>query len=271
MAETVLITGASGGLGLEFARIFASRGCDLILAARSLDKLQAIAAQLSAKYPAKGRDGAAENRSIHVDVIQADLSLESGARQLYDAVKALGRPVDQFVNNAGAGKAATTVDIDPDELLGLIHLDVTSHAMLCRYIGADMVRQGHGKILNVSSTTAFFPDPFFNIYGPSKAFVMSLTEAMRGELRGTGVTVTALCPGPVRTGWAERAGKAYPAMAADPAKVAMTGYRAMQAGRLYVIPGLGTAVGTHLLSLLPRPLRVQIGAWWQRAMIRKGK
>ena len=288
MAETVLITGASGGLGLEFARIFASRGYNLILAARSLDKLQAIAAELSGDgaSPRGGSasadgalpgDGSASGdtvslgvKSIHVDIIQTDLSQERGAEKLYAEVKALGRPVDQFVNNAGAGKAASTVDIDPDELRSLIHLDVTSYAMLCRLIGADMVRQGHGKILNVSSTTAFFPDPYFNIYGPSKAFVMSLTEAMRGELRGTGVSVTALCPGPVRTGWAERAGKAYPAMAADPAKVAMTGFRAMQAGRLYTIPGVGTSVGTHLLGLLPRTLRVMIGAWWQSAMIRKG-
>ena len=163
------------------------------------------------------------------------------------------------------------MDIDPAALKALLHLDVTSYAMLCRLIGADMVRQGHGKILNVSSTTAFFPDPHFNIYGPSKAFVMSLTEAMKGELRGTGVSVTALCPGPVRTNWAVNAGKSYPAIAADPAKVAMAGYRAMQAGRLYVIPGIGTAVGTFFLTLLPRSLRVAVGAWWQDRMIRKGK
>ena len=98
MAETVLITGASGGLGLEFARIFASRGCNLILAARSLDKLQAIAAELSG------------NKSIRVDVIRTDLSQERGAEKLYAEVKAMGHSVDQFVNNAGAGKAASTVD-----------------------------------------------------------------------------------------------------------------------------------------------------------------
>lgn len=260
MSETVLITGASSGLGLEFARIFASKGYDLILTARSLDKLREIAAQLSAQ---------AKNTSIHIDVIRADLSLENGAEDLYAAVKALGKPVDQFVNNAGAGKAVNTVDIDPAVLKGLLHLDVTSYAMLCRLIGADMVRQGHGRILNVSSTTAFFPDPYFNIYGPSKAFVLSLTECMKGELKGTGVSVTALCPGPVRTNWAVNAGKAYPAMAADPAKVAMTGFRAMQAGRLCVIPGIGTAAGTFFLTMLPRRLRVSVGAWWQKAMIRK--
>ena len=259
MADTVLITGASSGLGLEFARIFASRGCDLILTARSEEKLREIASEL------------AIDRSIHIDVICADLSTDDGAQQLYEDVMALGRTVDQFVNNAGAGKAADTVDIDPAALKALLHLDVTSYAMLCRLIGADMVRQGHGKILNVSSTTAFFPDPHFNIYGPSKAFVLSLTEAMKGELRGTGVSVTALCPGPVRTNWAVNAGKSYPAIAADPAKVAMAGYRAMQAGRLYVIPGIGTAVGTFFLTLLPRSLRVMVGAWWQDRMIRKGK
>ena len=255
--KTVLITGASSGLGLEFARNFASRGFDLILAARSEDKLKGIAS------------GLIEKHSVHVDVIRADLSTQDGAEELYAAVKALGRPVTHFVNNAGAGKAVNTVDINPPVLKELLNLDVTSYAMLCRLIGADMVAQGYGKILNVSSTTAFFPDPYFNIYGPSKAFVMSLTEAMRGELQGTGVTVTALCPGPVRTNWAVNAGKAYPAMAADPAKVAMSGFRAMQAGRLYVIPGIGTAVGTFFLTLLPRSLRVAIGAWWQKAMINK--
>ncbi len=257
MSQTVLITGASSGLGLEFSRIFASKGFDLILASRSIDKLREIAGTLSARY------------SIHIDVIRADLSVESGAEDLYAAVKALSRPVDQFVNNAGAGKAARTVDLDPKTMRELLNLDVTSYALLCRLIGADMVRQGHGKILNVSSTTAFMPDPFFNVYGPSKAFVLSLTEAMRGELKGTGVSVTALCPGPVRTNWAVNAGKAYPAGAADPAKVAMTGFRAMQSGRLYIIPGVGTALGTFFLTLLPRSAKVAIGAWWQQLMIRK--
>lgn len=257
MSQTVLITGASSGLGLEFAKIFASNGFDLILTSRSVDKLNALAASLSARYP------------VHIDVIGADLSTQTGAQELFEEITALGRPVDQFVNNAGAGKAACTVDLDVDTMKKLLNLDVTSYAILCRLIGADMVRRGHGKILNVSSTTAFFPDPYFNVYGPSKAFVLSLTEAMRGELKNTGVSVTALCPGPVRTNWAVNAGKAYPAMAADPAKVALSGFHAMQAGRLYIIPGAGTALGTHLLTLLPRSLRIAVASWWQQRMIRK--
>lgn len=257
MSQTVLITGASSGIGLEFAKLFASKGFDLIIASRSIDRLNSIAVSLSKRH------------SIHVDAIRSDLSAEDGAEELYTAVKALGHPVDWFINNAGAGKAARTVDLDVKTMKELLHLDVTSYALLCRLIGADMVRQGHGKILNVSSTTAFVPDPFFNIYGPSKAFVLSLTEAMRGELKGTGVSVTALCPGPVRTNWAPNAGKSYPAFAADPAKVASSGFQAMQAGRLYVIPGAGTAFGTFFLTLIPRSARVTVTSWWQRLMISK--
>ncbi len=257
MSQTVLITGASSGLGLEFAKIFASKGFDLIIASRSVDQLDAIARSLSRRY------------YVHIDVIREDLSTQNGVEALYHAVKALGKRVDQFVNNAGAGKAARTVDIDVPVLKELLNLDVASYAILCRLIGADMVQQGHGKILNVSSTTAFFPDPYFNIYGPSKVFVLSLTEAMRGELKNSGVSVTVLCPGPVRTNWAVNAGKAYPAMAADPRKVALAGYHAMQSGRLYIIPGAGTSIGTHLLTILPRSVRISVASWWQQLMIRK--
>ncbi len=255
MTQTVLITGASSGIGLEFTKLLASKGFDLIITSRSIDRLNSIADSLSERY------------SIRVDVVRSDLSAEHGAEELYAAVKALGHPVNWFINNAGAGKAARTVDLDIKTMKELLHLDVASYALLCRLIGADMVRQGHGKILNVSATTAFVPDPFFNVYGPSKAFVLSLTEAMRGELKGTGVSVTALCPGPVHTNWAPNAGKSYPAFAADPAKVAKAGYQAMQAGRLYVIPGAGTALGTFFLTLIPRPARVAITSWWQRLMI----
>jgi short-subunit dehydrogenase len=143
--------------------------------------------------------------------------------------------------------------------------------MLCRLIGADMERQGYGKILNISSSAALFPDPWFNVYGPSKSFVLALTEAMRGELAGSGVTVTALCPGPIRTGWAENAGKAYPVIAADPRKIARIGYRAMQRGALKVLPTFSTKAGIFFLSLLPDPLKVAVGSCWQRAMIRKEK
>ena len=216
MGQTVLITGASGGLGAEFAGIFAAEGFDLVLTARQTDKMEKLASRLHEKYP-------------------------------------------------------VTIDISPEILNDLINLNMVSVTMLCRLIGADMERQGYGKILNISSSAALFPDPWFNVYGPSKSFVLALTEAMRGELAGSGVTVTALCPGPIRTGWAENAGKAYPVIAADPRKIARIGYRAMQRGALKVLPTFSTKAGIFFLSLLPDPLKVAVGSCWQRAMIRKEK
>ena len=230
MGQTVLITGASGGLGAEFAGIFAAEGFDLVLTARQTDKMEKLASRLHEKYPVK------------ITVLFSDLSRPDG-----------------------------TIDISPEILNDLINLNMVSVTMLCRLIGADMERQGYGKILNISSSAALFPDPWFNVYGPSKSFVLALTEAMRGELAGSGVTVTALCPGPIRTGWAENAGKAYPVIAADPRKIARIGYRAMQRGALKVLPTFSTKAGIFFLSLLPDPLKVAVGSCWQRAMIRKEK
>ena len=259
MGQTVLITGASGGLGAEFAGIFAAEGFDLVLTARQTDKMEKLASRLQEKYPVK------------ITVLFSDLSRPDGAKILYEEISERGIRIDQLVNNAGAGKAGRTIDISPEILNDLINLNMVSVTMLCRLIGADMERQGYGKILNISSSAALFPDPWFNVYGPSKSFVLALTEAMRGELAGSGVTVTALCPGPIRTGWAENAGKAYPVIAADPKKIARIGYRAMQRGALKVLPGFSTKAGIFFLSLLPDPLKVAVGSCWQRAMIRKEK
>lgn len=260
MSETVLITGASGGIGAEFAKIFAQRGFHLVLAARSEDKLKTFCRELEEKY------------GVKAEYIRADLSLEDGADRLWEEVKKRHLVIDQLVNNAGAGKAGRTTDMDPAVMKGLISLNVTSVTTLAALAGREMEKRRKGKILNISSTAAMFPDPYFNVYGPSKAFVLSLTEAMSGELSGSGVTVTALCPGPVRTNWAKNAGKAYPAMAAEPAKIAKAGYEAMQKGRLCVVPTPFTSAGTFLLThFLPRQVRVAAGAWWQKLMIRKGR
>lgn len=288
--ETVLITGGSGGMGAEFAKIFASEGFHVVLAARSEDKMKALAEALNRKYGSAdgisgtevsaqdsgrrmgpdAREGSPED--LLVEYIPADLSRPGGAEALWAEVRRRGLRVDQLVNNAGAGKVGRVVDASPEVMEGLINLNVTSLTVLCRLAGAAMAERGHGKILNISSTAGMFPDPYFNVYGPSKAYALALTEAMKGELKGTGVTVTALCPGPVRTNWAKNAGKAYPAMAADPAKVARVGFEAMQKGKLCVVPGTYTKIGTWFLTrCLPRGVRVAAGAIWQQAMIRKDK
>ncbi len=255
--QTALITGASGGLGLAFAREFASHGFDVVLTARSEDKLHTIAEELQAQY------------QIRATAIPSDLSTPDGARKLYDAVCAVGIRIDQLVNNAGAGKHGETVEMDVQVMTDLIYLNVISVTTLCRLFGADMKRRGYGKILNVASLGAFIPDPFFNVYGPTKAFELFLSEAMYGELKGSGVHVCAICPGPTKTNWAKNAGKADSRMALDPKKVARIGFEGLQKNKLIIIPTATFKAEKAALSLLPPKARVAFIRRWQQNLIRQ--
>jgi len=190
---------------------------------------------------------------------------------IYDEVCEKGITVDQLVNNAGAGKQAAVMEADPQVMRDLIHLDITSLTMLCRLFGHDMKERGAGKILNVSSLGAFIPDPYFNVYGPAKAYELFLTEAMYGELRGTGVTVSALCPGPTKTNWAANAGKADAKIAKDPRMVAEEGFKGMQAGQLIIIPDTDYKALRYIMRPLPAKLQAGIIAEWQKSLIRSGR
>jgi Short-chain dehydrogenases of various substrate specificities len=190
---------------------------------------------------------------------------------IYDEVCEKGIIVDQLVNNAGAGKQAAVMEADPQVMRDLIHLDITSLTMLCRLFGHDMKERGAGKILNVSSLGAFIPDPYFNVYGPAKAYELFLTEAMYGELRGTGVTVSALCPGPTKTNWAANAGKADAKTAKDPKIVAEEGFKGMQAGQLIIIPDADYKALRYIMRPLPAKLQAGIIAEWQKSLIRSGR
>lgn len=255
--QTVLITGASSGIGKEFAEIFAKHGYDLVLTARSEDKLKKIADELALNY------------DVSVTVIPADLSIESEAKRLYEEVKAKGIQIDQLVNNAGAGHAGDVADTDPETMLNLIHLNISSVTTLCHYFAKDMKERGSGKILNVSSLGAFIPDPHFNVYGPSKAYELFLTEAMSGELNGTGVTVSCLCPGPTKTNWAKNAGKSDSKTALYPAEVAKIGFTGMQNGDLVIVPTAVFKAEKTVMSLLPPKVRVSIIDQWQKRLIAK--
>lgn len=256
--HTVLITGASSGIGMEFARVFAERRFDLVLTARSEDKLNKLAIELRNRF------------TVQVTVIPADLSVESEARRLYEEVKSRGIEVEQLVNNAGAGKAGDVVDMDPDTMRDLIHLNVSSVTALCHYFGNDMKKAGRGKILNVSSLGAFIPDPHFNVYGPTKAYELFLTEAMSGELDGTGVTVSCLCPGPTRTNWAKNAGKADSKTALNPKDVARIGFEGMQAGELVIIPAVVFKAERYGVGMLPAKTQVRLIEKWQKKLITNG-
>jgi uncharacterized protein len=248
--RTALVTGASSGIGAEIARCLADRGHHVTLVARSADRLEALAAELSPD----------------ADVLVADLADRAARAALAGRIEANGRVVDVLVNNAGFSTMGPVSASDPEAEMGMIEVDVVAVADLCSRLLPDMVARGRGAVLNVASTAAFQPLPGQAGYGAGKAFVLSYTQSLAGELRGTGVTATALCPGPVHTGFGERAGftkedaeAALPSFmwvsAADVARAAVDG---MDKGRMVVIPGQANRVAAALAQVTPRSLLVPL-------------
>lgn len=229
MPETALITGASSGLGREFARIHAARGGDLILTARRDAQLQALKAELEAAH------------DITVHIITRDLGAPGGADALWQQVEALGIPVDILINNAGFGGHGRFIDRDLARDQAMIELNIKALVTLSHHAARAMATRGHGQILQVSSTAAYLPGPLQATYYATKAFVSSFSMALDQELRASGVTCTALEPGLVETGFVAAADLegtplASPATyAAPPADVARIGYDAMRKGKLRVI------------------------------------
>lgn len=188
---TALITGASNGIGLELARRLAADGHDLILVARSVDKLQALADELSTRH------------GVSADVIGQDLGYEGAAQ---DLMTTLGdRHVDMLINNAGFGEFGTFIDADVKRLNQMVQLNVAAVTSLAHAMGRRMVAQGGGQILNVASIAGFMPGPGAAVYYATKAYVLSFSDALNYELKGHNVHVTTLCPGPTDTGFASAA------------------------------------------------------------------
>ena len=250
--ETVLITGASGGIGEAFARIFASEHYDLILSARRGEPLTRLAAELSKAH------------QVRAEVVPVDLSLPTGSEQLLAALQARSLAVDVLVNNAGFGVFGAFADADLREQLGQIQVNVVALTQLTRELLPAMVRRGRGRILNVASTAAFQPGPLMAIYYATKAYVLSFSEALHNELDGSGVTVTCLCPGPTRTEFMARARMGNPAVLAksrlmmDAGEVARQGFLGLQKGRRLVIPGLLNKAVAHSTRLASRGLSARV-------------
>lgn len=224
MANTALITGASSGIGTEFARYHAEKGGDLIITARRGDALDALKTELEAKH------------GVTVTTVPLDLGAADGAQALYDAVR--DHKIDILINNAGFGGHGLFIDRDLDADLAMIDLNVKALASLCHMIGSDMVKNGGGKILNVSSTASYMAGPLQATYFATKAYVSSFSQALDEELRDKGVTVTALEPGYVETEFAATAdleGTALTKSGATPRSVAEYGYDAMLRGDLRAI------------------------------------
>ena len=241
---TALITGASAGLGLEYAKLFAADGHDVVLVARRRDRLEALATQL----------GQAHGTKAHI--VAADLAGADGPRRVIDELQRMGLEIDFLVNNAGFGTSGVFSEMDLARELEMIQVNVVSLVSLTRALLPRMIARKGGRILNVGSTAGFQPGPFMAVYYASKAFVNSFTEALWYELRGTGVTATVSCPGATATEFAAVAGndrsRLFKMGAASPASVAREGYRAMIAGKPIVVHGIRNKFGVQLLRVSPR-------------------
>jgi short-subunit dehydrogenase len=233
-----LVTGASAGLGVEFARQCRKRGDELVLVARRRDRLEALAAELGSTH-----------------VVAADLAQPGAAGRLLAEVAGLGLEVDTLINNAGFGAAGAFVETAPERLLEMIDLNMRSLTELCRLALPAMLERRRGFVLNVASTAAFQAGPYSAVYYASKAYVLSLSEALHVEAKGQGVHVSALCPGPTATEFFEVAGSPngrLARMATDPKAVVAAGLAGLARNKAIVIPGAANKFGAQASRFLPR-------------------
>ena len=250
-SQTALITGASGGIGVDLAECFAKDGYDIIVTARSEDALKAVAERL------------AKSHGIKATAITNDLGAIGGGLRLAKEIAARGLTVDVVVNNAGLGHAGELASAPLETSLGMIDLNVRALVELTHIYWGGMLKAGRGGVLNVASTAAFQPGPLMAIYYASKAFVLSFSEALWEEARGTGVKVSCLCPGATASGFRDRAGTGKTNLAAvlkvaPSAPVAQEGYLGWQSNRRVVVTGLRNRVGAGLAPLLPRGMLLKM-------------
>ncbi len=248
--ETVLITGASSGIGRELARLFARDGADLVLIARSEDRLRALSGELEAEYGAGAH------------VLPADLSRPASPGEITRALAQQHIQVDVLVNNAGFGAHGPVAGIGAEQQLEMIEVNVAALTRLTAMLLPGMLQRRHGAILNVASTAAFQPGPYEAVYCATKAYVLSFTEALAEEVRGSGVRVCCLAPGATDTGFASRAGalgtRLFRSGVMDAGRVARAGHDGMRRGRPLVIPGLRNRFLAFSVRLAPRTLAARV-------------
>jgi short-subunit dehydrogenase len=248
--DSALITGASGGIGEELAKLCAAHGYDLVLVARSEERLRKLAGDLIGKH------------GIRAVALPTDLADPAAPGRLWQELAQEGIEVDVLINNAGFGTQGPFAEMEVDAVNSMLQVNIAALTLLTRLFLPSMIRRGRGKVLNVASTAAYFPGPFMAEYYASKAYVLSLTQALANELQGTGVTATALCPGPTSTGFAERAGVAHAnlfqrsVMAVE--QVAREGFEGMLRGSAVVIPGVRNRWLARLSVVAPRSLLAKV-------------
>lgn len=250
--KTALITGASRGIGYELARLLAADEYDLVLVARNKEALQKLKKSWEKEF------------GISVTVITKDLSKPKAAQQLFHQVQKKKLQIDLLANNAGFGDFGLFISSDPQKNRAMIDLNISSLTELSQLFAKKMVARKSGQILNVASTAAFQPGPYMAVYFATKSYVLSFSQALGEELRGTGVYVTTLCPGTTRSHFQEGADMKNSRLVKNPNKlpsaeeVAKFAYKALKKKRRLAVHGLGNRLLIHAQRFLPRGLIVRV-------------
>lgn len=251
MKNTALITGASNGIGLELAKIHASKGGDLVLVARNKSKLDEIKTELEKQF------------KVSVYIISKDLSLTNAAQEIYNETNKENIQVDYLINNAGFGDFGMFIETDWNKELQMINLNITTLTHFTKLYLQDMIKRNRGKIMNVASTAAFQSGPTMAVYFATKAYVLSFTEAVSNEVSDKGITVTALCPGATETGFQKAGGmeesKLFKGKKLPTAKqVADYGYKSMIKGKTVAIHGIMNYIMSNSVRFTPRAIVLKI-------------
>ena len=254
---TALVTGASSGIGYELAKILARNGYNLVLVARSQKQLAELATELENNY------------NISVYVLVKDLSKDGAAQEIFDELSKASIHVDVLVNNAGFTNYGFFTETNLQSELNMMHVNMISLMHLTKLFLPRMIERGEGKIMNVASIAAFLPGPLMANYYATKAYVLHFSEALLNELQGSGVTVTALCPGPTQSGFQERGGlgdiRLMEGKIPTSESVAKVGYRGMMNGKAIVIPGLGNKLLAFSIRFSPRGIVGKIVRYLQES------
>ncbi len=251
MKNTALITGASNGIGLELAKVHARKGDNLVLVARNMSKLNDLKLELENQY------------KVQVYNIAKDLSVRNSAQEVFDELKGQNIEINYLINNAGFGDFGMFADADWEKTEQMINLNITTLTHFTKLFVKEMVKRGNGKIMNVASTAAFQSGPTMAVYYATKAYVLSFSEAIDNELRPSGITITALCPGATESGFQDAAamqesklvkGRKLPTSK----EVAEYGYKAMMKGKVVAIHGLMNYLMANSVRFTPRFLVVKV-------------
>lgn len=249
MNNTALITGASSGIGYELTKLFAKDSNNLVLVARNLDRLSEIKKDLKNQFP-----------NIKIHLIKKDLSLPNSSKEVYEEITSLNININFLVNNAGFGLMGNFSELNREKQLEMINLNILALTDLTYLFLNDMKKNKSGKILNIASLAAMSPGPKMAVYYASKAFVLSFSEALQEELRFSGITVTALCPGATKSKFssvAEANRSLLFLMPMSTKRVAFTGYMAMKLGITMIVPGIFNKVFAIWLKVIPGIINAQ--------------